>query len=78
MCTKRDAKKTVFSLSKFSDVFKGNKLSLYKQKKDKCNTCTGHDQGNGSDEAFLAHQKFKNEGFAFKGKREVGARGGSR
>ena len=66
-------KKTVFSLSKFSDVFKGKSLSLYKRKKDKCNTCTGHDEGNVSNEAFLAHQKLKDERFALKEKDKCSA-----
>ena len=66
-------KKTAFSLSKFSDVFKGKSLSLYKRKKDKCNTCTGHDEGNVSNEAFLAHQKLKDEGFALKEKDKCSA-----
>ena len=66
-------KKTAFSLSKFSDVFKGKSLSLYKRKKDKCNTCTGHDEGNISNEAVLVHQKLKDEGFALKEKDKCSA-----
>ena len=55
-----------FSICKFTEYFKGNNFSLFKRKKDRCNTCVGNEEGNISDIVWNEHQKRKNEAFALK------------
>ena len=55
-----------FSYWKFSEYFHENRFSIFKRKKDTCNTCVGYDEGNVTREVFNQHQKRKNEGFKLK------------
>ena len=60
--------KNNFSICKFTEYFKANNFSLFKRKKDRCNTCVGHEEGNVADDLWTEHQMRKNEGFALKEK----------
>ena len=55
-----------FSIKKFTDYVKDNNYSLFKRKKDMCNTCMAHDEGNVDDDVFAAHQKRKEQALSLK------------
>ena len=65
--------KNHFSICKFTEYFKENNFSLFKHKKDRCNTCVGNEEGNVSDTVWTEHQKRKNEAFALKEKDKLSA-----
>lgn len=41
------------------DLFKDQKLSMYQPKKDRCDTCVGHDQGHVGDKEYEEHISLK-------------------
>ena len=55
-----------FSYWKFSEYFNEKGFSLFKRKKDECNTCVAYEEKNVSEEEFIEHQKRKNQGFVLK------------
>ena len=55
-----------FPIKKFMEYVKDNNYSLFKRKKEMCNTCMAHDEGNVDDDAFAAHQKRKEQASALK------------
>ena len=60
--------KTPFSIWKLQDYFTKENYSLFQRKKDKCDTCVGHDVGNVTEDVYKEHVKRKNEGFDLKEK----------
>ena len=62
-----------FSIKKFTEYVKDNNYSLFKRKKDMCNTYMAHDEGNVDDDVFAAHQKGKEQALALKARDKVEA-----
>ena len=60
--------RTPFSIWKLTEFFEKENYSLFQRKKDKCNTCVGHDVGNAPDDVYAEHMKRKEEGFDLKAK----------
>ena len=52
-----------FGIKKFVTYFNDNNYSLFKRKKDNCNTCIGYEEGNVSQHDFDEHQALKTDGF---------------
>ena len=60
------SKHNFFSIAKFHEYFHENNFSLFKRKKDNCNTCTSYEAGNTSQTEFNMHQKRKNDALNMK------------
>ena len=61
-----DNNRQAFSSWKVSEFFNDNNYSLFQRKKDKCNTCVGHEVGNVPQQVYDEHMRKKNEGFDLK------------
>lgn len=57
-----------FKITAFKEVFYSKNLSLFKPKKDRCNTCIGFETGNISHEEWKDHMQQKDEALAEKQK----------
>ena len=55
-----------FGIKKFYEYFNKKNYSLFKRKKDMCNTCIGYEEGNISEAVFTEHQGMKNEALLLK------------
>ena len=64
--TCKAAGKHPFSIFKFTEFFKDNNYSIFKRKKDLCNTCVGYELGNISLDQYNEHIQMKEEGFTLK------------
>lgn len=51
---------------KFQEVLKEKKISIFKPRKDQCDICVGHNQGNVPDENYQLHIAKKNKARAAK------------
>ncbi|XP_033127156.1 uncharacterized protein LOC117124927 [Anneissia japonica] len=64
------------SICKFDEVFKGEGYSIFKPRKDRCDTCISAKQGNSNDPEYQAHVKAKDEAQAEKVKDKTNTKEG--
>lgn len=62
----RDNHKRAVGRKKFNNVLQSNNIAIHKPRKDQCDTCFGHTQGNISDEEYELHREKKSQARAKK------------